>query len=135
MTRVNNDNRLAKRLNAEKRFQFYCISAIAFSLIFVVILFINIFSSGYSAFYKTVIEVDFDVTQIDEDIATLTDLEIRKLDIFGLSKKTIYSLYPDLDDRKSKKMLIKIFSIEYEDEIKSHLIKNKKTFQILKQSF
>ena len=35
-------------------------------------------------------------------------------------------MYPDLDDRKSKKMLIKIFSIEYEDEIKSHLIKNKK---------
>ena len=135
MTRVNNDNRLAKRLNAEKRFQFYCISAIAFSLIFVVILFINIFSSGYSAFYKTVIEVDFDVTQIEEDIATLTDLEIRKLDIFRLSKKTIYSLYPDLDDRKSKKMLIKIFSIEYEDEIKSHLIKNKNTLSNIETVF
>jgi|TARA_B110000014_G_scaffold254174_1_gene234438 phosphate transport system permease protein len=135
MTRVNNDNRLAKRLNAEKRFQFYCISAIAFSLIFVAILFINIFSSGYSAFYKTVIEVDFDVTQIEEDIASLTDLEIRKLDIFRLSKKTIYSLYPDLDDRKSKKMLIKIFSIEYEDEIKSHLIKNKNTLSNIETVF
>tara|TARA_S200000501_G_scaffold367978_1_gene405161 strand:- start:660 stop:1718 length:1059 start_codon:yes stop_codon:yes gene_type:complete len=59
----------------------------------------------------------------------MSDDEINKLDLFRFSKKSIYSLFPDIEDRKEKKLLIRIFSIEYEDEIKQFLIKNKENIK------
>lgn len=123
---------LKKRLKSERRFQIFCITAISFALIFVLILFLNIFSSGYSAFYKTTIAIDVDYSQVIEDtsqFAAMSDDEINKLDLFRFSKKSIYSLFPDIEDRKEKKLLIRIFSIEYEDEIKQFLIKNKENIK------
>ena len=100
---------LKKRLKSERRFQIFCITAISFALIFVLILFLNIFSSGYSAFYKTTIAIDVDYSQVIEDttqFAAMSDDEINKLDLFRFSKKSIYSLFPDIEDRKEKKLLI-----------------------------
>ena len=44
---------LIKRKKAERRFQLYGIFAVSLSLLFVLTLIVNIFSSGIGGFYKT----------------------------------------------------------------------------------
>ena len=75
-------NSLNKRLNSEKRFRIYCIGAMSFALAWVLILFLNIFSSGYSAFYRTVIQVNVPFVNLIEDISQFSEMsseDINKL--------------------------------------------------------
>lgn len=121
-------NSLNKRLNSEKRFRIYCIGAMSFALAWVLILFLNIFSSGYSAFYRTVIQVNVPFVNLIEDTSQFSEMsseEINKLSMYSFSKKTIYGLFPDIEEKKDKKMLIRIFSIEFEQEIREFLKSNK----------
>ena len=121
-------NSLNKRLNSEKRFRTYCIGAMSFALAWVLILFLNIFSSGYSAFYRTVIQVNVPFVNLIEDISQFSEMsseDINKLSMYSFSKKTIYGLFPDIEEKKDKKMLIRIFSIEFEQEIREFLKSNK----------
>ena len=121
-------NSLNKRLNSEKRFRIYCIGAMSFALAWVLILFLNIFSSGYSAFYRTVIQVNVPFVNLIEDTSQFSEMsseDINKLSMYSFSKKTIYGLFPDIEEKKDKKMLIRIFSIEFEQEIREFLKSNK----------
>lgn len=49
---------LAKRYKKEKRFKMLGLSAIVFSLLFLVFLFSSIFLNGYKAFFQTAIQID-----------------------------------------------------------------------------
>ncbi len=121
-------NSLNKRLNSEKRFRIYCIGAMSFALAWVLILFLNIFSSGYSAFYRTVIQVDVPFLNLIEDTTQFTEMsseDINNLSMYSFSKKAIYGLFPDIEEKKDKKMLIRLFSIEFEQEIREFLKSNK----------
>ena len=121
-------NSLNKRLNSEKRFRIYCIGAMSFALAWVLILFLNIFSSGYSAFYRTVIQVDVPFLNLIEDTTQFSEMsseDINNLSIYSFSKKAIYGLFPDIEEKKDKKMLIRLFSIEFEQEIREFLKSNK----------
>ena len=121
-------NSLNKRLNSEKRFRIYCIGAMSFALAWVLILFLNIFSSGYSAFYRTVIQVDVPFLNLIEDTTQVTEMsseDINNLSMYSFSKKAIYGLFPDIEEKKDKKMLIRLFSIEFEQEIREFLKSNK----------
>ena len=121
-------NSLNKRLNSEKRFRIYCIGAMSFALAWVLILFLNIFSSGYSAFYRTVIQVDVPFLNLIEDTTQFTEMsseDINNLSMYSFSKKAIYRLFPDIEEKKDKKMLIRLFSIEFEQEIREFLKSNK----------
>ena len=121
-------NSLNKRLNSEKRFRIYCIGAMSFALAWVLILFLNIFSSGYSAFYRTVIQVDVPFLNLIEDTTQFSEMsseDINNLSMYSFSKKAIYGLFPDIEEKKDKKMLIRIFSIEFEQEIREFLKSNK----------
>ena len=122
-------NSLNKRLNSEKRFRIYCIGAMSFALAWVLILFLNIFSSGYSAFYRTVIQVDVPFLNLIEDTTQFSEMsseDINNLSMYSFSKKAIYGLFPDIEEKKDKKMLIRLFSIEFEQEIREFL-KSKKS--------
>lgn len=121
-------NSLNKRLNSEKRFRIYCIGAMSFALAWVLILFLNIFSSGYSAFYRTVIQVDVPFLNLIEDTTQFSEMsseDINNLSMYSFSKKAIYGLFPDIEEKKDKKMLIRLFSIEFEQEIREFLKSNK----------
>ena len=121
-------NSLNKRLNSEKRFRIYCIGAMSFALAWVLILFLNIFSSGYSAFYRTVIQVDVPFLNLIEDTTQFSEMsseDINNLSMYSFSKKAIYGLFPDIEVKKDKKMLIRLFSIEFEQEIREFLKSNK----------
>ena len=82
--KISNEN-LKRRLNAERRFKFYGVIAISLALIFVLILFTNIISKGYSAFYRTLIEIkiEFNDKVQPEMFKQMSDTEINKLDLFG----------------------------------------------------
>ncbi len=121
-------NSLNKRLNSEKRFRIYCIGAMSFALAWVLILFLNIFSSGYSAFYRTVIQVDVPFLNLIEDTTQFSEMsseDINNLSMYSFSKKAIYGLFPDIEEKKDKKMLVRLFSIEFEQEIREFLKSNK----------
>ena len=124
--KISNEN-LKRRLNAERRFKFYGVIAISLALIFVLILFTNIISKGYSAFYRTLIEIkiEFNDKVQPEMLKQMSDTEINKLDLYSFSKKNIYSNFPDIEKKSDKRKIIKLFSIEFEEEIKTYINKNK----------
>ena len=124
--KISNKN-LNRRLNAERRFKFYGVIAISLALIFVLILFTNIISKGYSAFYRTLIEIkiEFNDKVQPEMFVQMSDTEINKLDLYSFSKKNIYSNFPSIEKKSDKKKIIKLFSIEFEEEIKAYINKNK----------
>jgi phosphate transport system permease protein len=100
----------------------------SFALAWVLILFLNIFSSGYSAFYRTVIQVDVPFLNLIEDTTQFSEMsseDINNLSMYSFSKKAIYGLFPDIEEKKDKKMLIRLFSIEFEQEIREFLKSNK----------
>ena len=49
---------LARRYRAERRFRYYGLSAIVASLLFLSLLFVSIFTNGYSAFMQTFIQLN-----------------------------------------------------------------------------
>ena len=49
---------IKKRLNAERRFKFYGQLRVFFSLLFVTLLMLKIFTTGSGAFFRTTIEAD-----------------------------------------------------------------------------
>jgi len=63
------DERPKKRAKAEKRFRAYGIAAIATGLFFLVVLFASILSQGIPAFQRTVVSIDFTLTEPQRDEA------------------------------------------------------------------
>ena len=96
---------LAKRYGSEQRFKIYGLVAVVISLSFLVLLFITIFSNGYSAFFQTYVklEVFFDPAFIDKDDPANSNFP-------GLVKKTLSSEFPDVKNRKEKKELYALIS-------------------------
>lgn len=96
---------LAKRYRAERRFKFYGISAIAISLMFLSLLFINIISKGYTAFQQTFVELD-----IFFDPGILNQEAIVKADYGAIVKNALQAMFPDVQGRADKQMLYGLVS-------------------------
>ena len=128
---------LKKRLKAERRFRYYGIFAISLALIFVLILFTNIISKGYSAFYRTLIAVNIEFNdEINlESIKEMSDEEIKQIDLYSFTKKNIYANFPEIEKKSDKKKIIKLFSIEFEEDVKKYIISNKKNIDNKNQVF
>jgi len=97
--------KLNKRYRAEKRFKFYGILAIFFSLSFLLLLFVTIIGNGYSAFLQTCVqlEIHFDPTVIDKD-------NLASVNFPGLIKQTLREQFPQAKTRKEKKALYSLVS-------------------------
>jgi phosphate transport system permease protein len=97
--------RLNKRYRAEKRFKFYGILAIFFSLSFLLLLFVTIIGNGYSAFLQTCVqlEIHFDPAVIDKD-------NLAAVNFPGLVKQTLREQFPQAKTRKEKKALYSLVS-------------------------
>lgn len=98
---------LAKRYKREKHFKFIGLSAIVFSLMFLVFLFSSIFLNGYKAFYQAEVRIDvfFDPTIFD-----IKDPASANFD--GLVKKSLRATFPDVKGRKDKKKLYALVSTD-----------------------
>lgn len=109
MDRVNAS--LKKRYAAEKRFRRYGLTAIFLSLSFLVLLFGNIISNGYSAFQQTYIQlpITFDPEEIDPE-GVFSREALNTADYQALVKASLREMFPDVSGRKAKRQLYKLAS-------------------------
>ena len=116
---------LKKRYRAEKRFKFYGLTSVILAILFVLFLVNVIFSKGKGAFSRTTIsvEVDFNTEKL-EIKNNPTNEEIQDTDFYDLSIESLLNVYKT-NGLKEEKDLIRIFSPDYEFEIKNFIIENK----------
>jgi phosphate transport system permease protein len=86
---------LARRYRAERRFKMYGIAAIAVALGFLVVMLAAIFVRGASAINQTQIS---QVVYFDPDLAADNDWQ-------GMVKASLRETFPDVTDRKGKRLL------------------------------
>ncbi len=96
---------LNKRYRSEKRFRIYGLSAILISIIFLVLLFISIIGTGYSAFFRTVVKLD-----ITFDPETVSKQTLSTANYSGLVKKSLSELFPHVEGRRDKRQLYSLVS-------------------------
>lgn len=116
---------LKKRYRAEKRFKFYGLTSVILAILFVLFLVNVIFSKGKGAFSRTTIsvEVDFNTEKLELK-NNPTNEEIQDTDFYDLSVESLLNVYKT-KGLKEEKDLIRIFSPDYEIEIKNFIIENK----------
>ena len=94
---------LKKRYNSEKRFKLYGQFAIGFALLFLFIFLFKIFSTGFTAFQKTLLKVnvtyDKELLYLDEN-PTLEDL--KDADYYELALKSMADLDPNATEEQQK---------------------------------
>ena len=113
-------NNLKSRLAKEKRFKAYGVISITTALTLLTILFVSIFSQGYTAFQETRIQlpVYFDQEILDPN-KTNDWNNIKKANFNGLIKQSIRNLFPEVSGRSNKRKLYKIVSSSAEYQIRN----------------
>lgn len=96
---------LAKRYRSEKRFRMCGIAAIVVSLMFLSFLFISIGYNGYSAFQQTFIRLTI---YFDPDLLNTDELSTANYP--GVVKKSLYSMFPEVKERRDRKRLYALVS-------------------------
>ena len=118
------DQRIKKRHRAEARFKLYGLASIILALTFVGFLVFTIFSKGSDAFSKTTIKVNVSFNAEILSLPTNPSLEdIQDADYYDLALESINKLLltSNPDDEK---LLKKLFSPDFDLEIKNYLVKN-----------
>jgi len=114
---------LSKRYRAEKRFRAYGMMAIAFGLLCVALLFVDIIGKGHKAFLETSIQVD---VTYDAEVLGITDLQNKQqvalADFQGLVKKALQKKFPDVSKRKEKRELFSLISSGAGYELRERLL-------------
>ena len=120
-----NSSFLKGRYSAEKRFKFYGVFAVSLALGAVLFLLFTIFSTGYSAFWRTEFQVEIEFNQ---DYLGITqessDKEVREANFLGLFRKNIAEQNKDVPRRKLRK-LFAMFSESAADDLREMVIKNR----------
>ncbi len=97
---------LGRRYRAEKRFQVYGLMAIAFGLLCVAALFIDIIGKGYGAFHQTYIELEVTYDSQVLDVSNASDVEqLRVANFPALVKQALRNHFGDVSDRKGRREL------------------------------
>jgi phosphate transport system permease protein len=91
---------LKKRYRAERNFKRFGFAAIAASLIFLAVLFINIIGKGYTAFQQTFIELE-----VFFDPATFQEASLSSADYPGLVKQAMRAMFPEVSGRSETRKL------------------------------
>lgn len=96
---------LAARYSAERRFRVYGLAAIIMSLVCLSIVFVSIFSKGYTAFVQTYVQLDiyFDPTKVDKGKPAEGDYQ-------GMVKSALRKMFPDVQSRAAAKRLNSLIS-------------------------
>jgi len=110
---------LAKRYKREKRFKMMGLSAILFSLLFLVFLFTSIFFNGYKAFYQTAIQID-----VFFDPAVLEIKDPASANYGGLVKKSLRTTFPEVKKRGQKKKLYSLISTDASYQLRDMVLAN-----------
>ena len=118
-------NNLKLRLAKEKRFQLYGILSITLALTLLSVLFISIFSQGYTAFQETKIQLNINFEQNILDPKKTRDWDVIKKSNFNiLIKNSLKELFPDVSGRNEKRKLKKIISTSGEYQLRNYIRNN-----------
>jgi phosphate transport system permease protein len=96
---------LAARYRKEKRFQFFGLSAIVLSLLFLVLLLGSITAKGYTAFQQTEILLDIHLDPAELDVNNLATANYS-----ALIRQAAQDLFPQVQSRQDKREIIKLIS-------------------------
>jgi len=120
-----NSSFLKGRYSAEKRFKFYGVFAVSLALGAVIFLLFTIFSTGYSAFWRTEFQVEI---QFNGDYLGITqessDQEVREANFLGLFRKNLAEQNNDVPRRELRK-LFAMFSESAADDLREMVIQNR----------
>ena len=116
---------LSKRRAAEQRFRFYGKLAIFLGLMFLAVLFVSIFSKGYTAFVQTYVklEVYVDPQMIDPQGGRNKDT-LSTADYGALVKATLRTMFPEAKSRRDKRALYSLVSNGADFEVRSRILAN-----------
>ena len=113
------------RYSAEKRFKLYGVFAVSLALGAVIFLLFTIFSTGYSAFWRTEFQVEI---QFNGDYLGITqessDQEVREANFLGLFRKNLAEQNNDVPRRELRK-LFAMFSESAADDLREMVIQNR----------
>lgn len=96
---------LAARYRKEKRFQFFGLSAIVLSLLFLVLLLGSITAKGYTAFQQTEILLDIHLDPAELDVNNLATANYS-----ALIRQAAQDLFPQVQSRQDKREIVKLIS-------------------------
>ena len=120
-----NSSFLKGRYSAEKRFKLYGVFAVSLALGAVIFLLFTIFSTGYSAFWRTEFQVEI---QFNGDYLGITqessDQEVREANFLGLFRKNLAEQNNDVPRRELRK-LFAMFSESAADDLREMVINNR----------
>ena len=103
--------RIKKRNRAERRFRLYGQGAVMLAIAFLVIMFVSIFSNGYSAFYQTTVRIDVNVDTAALGVDAGSDGKaLYSADYQALIKKTLRGMFPAAKNRNDKRALYNLIS-------------------------
>jgi len=118
-------NNLKSRLAKEKRFKLYGIASITLALFLLSLLFVSIFSQGYTAFQETKIQLNINFSEEILDPNKTKDWEIIKKSNFSLLvKNSVNELFPNVSGRSNKRKLKKIISSSAEYQLRDYVKNN-----------
>ncbi len=96
---------LKRRYRTDRWFQRIGITAISLALAFIALLFFKIIAEGYTAFVQTNIALEIDFSE-----QAFAKENLAAADYPGLVKKSLSEMFPDVTDRKEKKLLFSLVS-------------------------
>ena len=110
---------LARRYRAERRFRYYGLSAIVASLLFLSLLFVSIFTNGYSAFMKTFIQLNvfFDPEVLNQESLATANYQ-------GMVKSSLRKMIGDVKGRREKRQLYGLVSSGASFQLRDMVLKN-----------
>ena len=118
-------NNLKSRLAKEKRFELYGFISVFLALSLLSLLFISIFSQGYTAFEETRIQLKINFEQDILDPGHTKDWSVIKKSNFNLLvKNSLSEIFPDTTKRKQKKKLFKLVSSSAEYQLRNEVKNN-----------
>ena len=118
-------NNLKSRLAKEKRFELYGFISVFLALSLLSLLFISIFSQGYTAFEETRIQLKINFEQDILDPGHTKDWSVIKKSNFNLLvKNSLSEIFPDTTKRKQKKKLFKLISSSAEYQLRNEVKNN-----------
>jgi phosphate transport system permease protein len=110
---------LARRYRAERRFRYYGLSAIVASLLFLSLLFVSIFTNGYSAFQQTFIRLNvfFDPEILNQESLATANYQ-------GMVKSSLRKMIPEAKGRREKRQLYGLVSSGASFQLRDMVLKN-----------
>lgn len=103
---------LAKRYAAEKRFKAFGIASIAFGLVALMVLFVEIFGGGLNGFRQTQIQLTISLDQDDLEVYDATDPDqIMAGDYTRVIRNALKERFPGVKNRRDKRDLYGIVSV------------------------